>query len=301
MNSAPTTRRVRAYFAPVARATGTPTLWDPAGLATFNVDAPPVPWLDLGWCSSFTRHSATRVSPLLTGAPATASSQVRAEIDAQVSLEFESWGKLQLALSSGVQQMNVLEPSSSVPVAAGSTSVSLNVGAGSSGFNAGDLVVVDVDYAGTTGFVGSAVSGGYVRIASGIGDDLDYVRRISLNVSRVTLSAAGTLTLATPLLAGVPAAGMQVARVDAFCDREGGSFFQEWSALFITLGEQGDRIAYHYPRLQAMSPAAEAAISLAADLSKLRLPGHFRAMPVPDAIDGENIVCYRAYVPASGS
>ncbi len=244
------------------------------------------------------RHKTT---PLLTGAPAIASSQVRAEIDAQVSLEFESWGKLQLALSCGVQQMNVLQPASAVPVAVGSSASLLNIGAGSSGLIAGDLVVVDVDFAGTTGFVGSGVSGGYVRSAADIGDDPDYVRRISLNVARVTLSVAGTLTLAAPLLAGTPAPGMQVARVQAFCDHEGGSFFQEWSALFIAEGQQGERIAYHYPRLQAMAPAAESASSLAADLSRLRLPGHFRALPVRDPIDGESIVCYRAFIPAPGN
>ena len=69
--------------------------------------------------------------------------------------------------------------------------------------------------------------------------DTDYVRRVSLNVARVTQSGAGTITLAAALLAGVPVAGMQVARVDAFCDREGGGFFQEWSGLFVVEGEQG--------------------------------------------------------------
>ena len=294
----PTVRHVRAYFAPVARATGTPTLWDPGGLADFDLDAPPAPWLDLGWCTNFKRHSATKISPLLTGAPASAASQVRSEVDAQVSLEFQSWGKLQLALSSGVQQLNVLAPSSSVPVAAGSTAVSLNVGAGSTGFNAGDLVVVDQDYNGETGFVGAAVSGGYVRSAAGLGSDTDYVRRVSLNVVRITQSTVGTLSLAGPLLAGVPAGGMAVAKVLAFCDREGGSFFQEWSALFVVEGQQGERIAYYYPRLQAMMPAAESAASLAAELDQLRLPGHYRALPVRDALDGEAIACYRAYVPS---
>lgn len=297
MNS-PATRRVRAYFAPVARATGTPTLWDPAGLAAFNVDAPPTPWLDLGWCARFTRHSATKINPLLTGAPATASSQVRAEIDAQVSLEFESWGKLQLALSSGVQQFNVLDSASSALIASGSTAVSLSVGPAFSGFNPGDLVVVDQDYGGTTGFTGAAVSGGYVRSPTDIGADPAYVRRVSLNVARVTQSVGGSLTLAAPLLAGTPAPGMQVARVLAFCDREGGSFFQEWSALFLVEGQQGERIAYHYPRLQAMTPAAESAVPLAPDLARLRLPGHFRALPARDPLDGENIVCYRAYLPS---
>ncbi len=295
---APVQRRVRAYFAPVARATGTPTLWDPAGLAAFNVDAPPAPWLDLGWCSGFTRRSGSKTAPLLTGAPATASTQVRTEVDAQVALEFESWGKLQLALSCGAQQTNILTPSSTVPVAAGSTATSLNVGAAASSFNAGDLVVVDDDYTGATGFVGSGVSGGYAKSATLIGSDTDYVRRVSLNVARITQSIAGTLTLAAPLLAGVPAAGMQVAAVAAFCDREGGSFFQEWSALFIVEGQQGDRVAFHYPRLQGMSPAAESALAIGTGLDKLRLPGNFRALPVVDVLDGESIVCYRAYLPA---
>ena len=296
--AAPVQRRVRAYFAPVARASGTPTLWDPAGLAAFNADAPPAPWLDLGWLSGFTRRSGSKISPLLTGAPATAATQVRTEVDAQVALEFESWGKLQLALTCGAQQMNVLAPASTVPVASGSTAVALNVGAASSGFSPGDIVVVDVDFNNITGFIGSAVSGGYVRSAASIGSDTDYVRQVSLNVARVTQSSNGTLTLSAPLLAGVPVPGMQVAKVQTFCDREGGTFFQEWSALFVIVGEQGDRIAFHYPRLQAMASAAESLHSIGGGLDKVRLQGDFRALPVADALDGEAIVCYRAYLPA---
>ena len=296
--TAPVQRRVRAFFAPVARASGTPTLWDPAGIATFDVDAPPAPWLDLGWCAGFTRRSGTKTSALLTGAPATTAAQVRTEIEAQVSVEFESWGKLQLSLSAGVQQINVLTPSSTVPIASGSTATTLNVGAAASGFSVGQIVVVDVDYTGAAGFAGTVVSGGYVKSAAAIGNDVDYVRRISLNVARVSAIDGGTLTLAAPLLAGAPAAGMQAAQVVAFCDREGGSFFQEWSALFVVEGEQGDRIAFHYPRLQAMVAAAEQLEQIAPGLDKLRLAGTFRALPVIDATDGEAIVCYRSYLPA---
>ena len=312
--SAPVTRRVRAYFAPVARASATPTLFDPGGLAGFDVDAPPAPWLDLGWCTSFARKSATKVDALLTGAPATAAGQVRTAVEATVALEFESWGKLQMALASGAQQMNVLAVASgaaangsggaavaAVPLAAGSTANSLSVGAAASGFNVGDVVVVDVDYAGTTGFVGSGVSGGYVKLLTNIGNDTDYVRRISLNVARITEISNGLLTLAAPLLAGAPVAGMQVSKVAGFCDREGGSFFQEWSALFVCDGAQGDRVAFHYPRLQAMSGAAEARDGLGkSGLERLRLAGSFRALPVKDANDGEMVVCFRSYVPAAG-
>src|SRR3989440_6447089 len=45
----PITRRIRAYFAPVDRATGTPAIFDPGKHGAFPLDAPPAPWLDLGW------------------------------------------------------------------------------------------------------------------------------------------------------------------------------------------------------------------------------------------------------------
>ena len=41
------------------------------------------------------------------------------------------------------------------------------------------------------------------------------------------------MILAQPLLAGAPATGASAQVVAAFVDREGGSFFQEWSALFV--------------------------------------------------------------------
>jgi hypothetical protein len=49
-------------------------------------------------------------------------------------------------------------------------------------FTAGQMVVVDVDYVGQTGFVGSPVSGAYVKAAL---TDVDYVRRVSFNVAMV--------------------------------------------------------------------------------------------------------------------
>ncbi len=47
---APVTRRVRAYFAPVNRAAGVPTVFDAAQMGAFALDSPPAPWVDLGWC-----------------------------------------------------------------------------------------------------------------------------------------------------------------------------------------------------------------------------------------------------------
>ena len=64
---APVTTRVRAYFAPVNRAAGLPTLFDAAQLGRFDLDAPPAPWLDLGWVSRFARKSGTKVDALRAG------------------------------------------------------------------------------------------------------------------------------------------------------------------------------------------------------------------------------------------
>ena len=314
---APVTRRIRAYFAPVNRAAEQPGVWDPGTIAAFDPDAPPSPWLDLGSCTQFVRRSDTNVQPVITGAPGTVAAQVRTEVGASVTLAFDTWGKLQLALTGGAQQINVLAlaPGSAangsggaagaaVPVnPASSSATSVDVGSAINQFAVGAVLAVDVDYTGQTGFVGSGVSGGYVRNAALIGSDPDYVRRITLNVARVTAIDGTVLELGSPLIAGAPVAGMQVSQVTAFCDREGGSFFSEWSALFVLDGAEGDRLCFHYPRLQAYSGAAETNDSLAGisgtTLTRHRLTGSFRALPVKDANDGEQIVCFRSYLPGA--
>ena len=309
---APVTRRVRAYFAPVDRAANAPVLFDAAQAGSFALDAAPAPWIDLGWCSAFTRTGATRVEPLRTGAPAVVQTQVRTEIEATVSLRFESWGKLQMALAAGSQQMNLLATAAgatangsggtaaaATPLLAGSTAISLNVGAAAAAFNVGDLVAVDVDYTGQLGFVGSGISGACVASSAAVNGDANYVRRISLNVARVTGIASGALQLGAPLVAGAPSSSMQVSRLAGFVDREGGGWFQEWSALFVMDGEQGDRVIYHYPRLQSMQSAAESFETLAAPLERVWLAGAFRALPVKDANDGESVLCFRSYLPAA--
>ena len=57
----PTVRRVRGYFAPVNRLTATPTAFDSTAVAAFDPDAPPAPWVDLGWIGGFTRTSETKL------------------------------------------------------------------------------------------------------------------------------------------------------------------------------------------------------------------------------------------------
>jgi hypothetical protein len=131
---------------------------------------------------------------------------------------------------------------------------------------------------------------------------VDYVRRVTLNVALVAQVAPTGLTLAAPLPGGAPATGAKVQAVTGFVDREGGSFYQEWSALFAMQGSQGERIFFHYPRLQAMAGAEESVAPLNGKnqngQSRVMLKAQFMALPVTDPLDGERVVCYRSFLPA---
>jgi hypothetical protein len=305
----PMVGRVSAYFAPVNRAAQQATIFDAAQTGGFALNSPPSPWIGLGWISGFARKCGTKIEPVRSGAPATTQLQARTEIEATVSFAFESWGKIQLALSAGTQQMNLLKVASgaaaegsggiaiaAVPLQSGSTASVLQLGATAAAtFTVGELIAVDVDYTTQTGFVGSGLSGAYVQSAL---TDVDYVRRVTLNVARITAISAttGALTLEWPLIAGVPTSTMKVSGVVGFCDREGSSFFQEWSAVFVGEGQQGERVIWHYPRLQAMSGVAEANVPASGGYDKVQLSAAFRALPVKDPVDGETVVCFRSYV-----
>jgi hypothetical protein len=315
---APVARRVRGYFAPVNRATQTPVLFDPAVQGAFSLDAPPAPWISLGWIQDFTRKAASKSSPVLAGIPAGTLEQVRETLEAQVSLQFLSWTKLTMALATGSQHMNVLAPASGATAAAdgapastavtpqsGSTAVSIMLAtADAAKFTAGSLVALDVDYTGQTGYVGAPVSGAYIRQPL---TDVDYVRRVTFNVALVSQVGSTDLTLAEPLPGGVPQ-GSKLQAVIGFVDREGGSFYQEWSALFVMEGTQGERIFYHYPRLQSVTGAEESAIPLngkrqgsqgSGGQARVLLKGQFLALPVTDPLDGEHVLCYRSFLPTA--
>jgi hypothetical protein len=166
-------------------------------------------------------------------------------------------------------------------------------------FTAGSLIALDTDYTGQTGFVGTPVAGAFVR--QGL-TDVDYIRRVTFNVALVSQVSSTGLTLAEALPGGAPAAGDKLQAVTGFVDREGGSFYQEWSALFVMQGSQGERIFFHYPRLQTVTGAEEAVLPLDSKnrngQSRVLLKGQFLALPVIDPLDGERVVCYRSFLPA---
>ncbi len=101
----------------------------------------------------------------------------------------------------------------------------------------------------------------------------------------------------------------------AFVDREGGSFFQEWSALFIAEEDSGGRVCFHYPRLSPTTAmptnmssgsgmaaaklfSREEQIQIAKPVTALALHAAFVAMPHTDENDRETVLCYCSYFPA---
>ena len=298
------------FVAPVDRAGGVPVAFDPASMGRFDVSAAPAGWLRVGTVPEVSRSVGERVLPVWSGAPATVKSQVRAKVEEVVAVTFPGWTRVAIALSSGLQTMNLLKTVSGAAanasggmaaggdvVQAGSTATVLQLGPGTA-VQAGDVLVVDTDYTGATGYVGSGIAGAYVASAPSL-PEVDFARRVSFNVARVLSVSAGVVTLADALPAGVPEAGMKACLVEGFTDRNGGSFLQEWSALFVVDGVQGDRLLLHYPRLQpAGDGAAEVCAEIAAGVSRWRPVARFRAMPVADANDGVAAVSFRTYLPA---
>jgi len=313
---APVARKVRAYFAAVNRSAQAPVLFDPSQQGRFSLDAPPAPWVSLGCIQSFVRKPLSKATPLLSGIPAAPLEQVRETLEAQVGFEFLSWTKLTMALATGSQHMNVLAAATGAfasadgapaapavtPQSGCSATQIMLAAADAAKFAAGSIIAVDADYSGQTGYVGSPVSGAYVRQAL---SDVDYIRRVTFNVALVTSVNNSGLTLAEPLLGGAPASGAKVQAVAGFVDREGGSFYQEWSALFVLEGSQGERMFFHYPRLQAAAGAEETVIALNSKhtngQTRVLLNGRFIALPVTDPLDNERVVCYRSFLPAANA
>jgi hypothetical protein len=315
----PVARQTRAYFAPVNRVSGATAIFDPSQNSGFELDPPPAPWIDLGWIENFQRTSTSQIEGLIGGAMGAVSAQARHALGARVDFEFRDWGKLQMALAGGAEHMNVLatDPSASpegsggiplaaVPILAGSTAEELVLGAGAiAGFQVGDLVACDVDYAQQVGYVGTGISGAYVQSPENVLQDANYVRRVTFNIGRIALVTGTSLLLTQALPGGVPAAGASVQQVIAFVDREGGAFLQQWSGLFVAEEESGGRVCYFYPLLSPCTVKAEwtreTLVEIHKPIGALALQASFAALPTVDTNDGAVVLCYRSYFPASAA
>lgn len=307
----PLGRTVRAYVAPIDRGTGHLVPFDPAAQGQFDLDSPPPPYLDVGWVENFQRKSTTKYEALHNGSHATVSAQYRSQPEALVEFDFHSWGKLQMAVAGGTQEMNVLAaPLTSPPLGSGgiavpasyvrdgSNDVTVVLDAGEMDkYQVGDAVAVDWDYTGATGYIGSGAPAAYLATALDPATHKDYTRRVTFNLSRVKSKTSNQLGLAQNLIGRI-STGMGVQKVVAFVDREGGSYFQEWSALFVMPSDSGGRICFYYPRLQPFQSTSENRQEWAGSIFNTTLRASLRALPTTDSNDGETVLCYRSYFPA---
>ena len=309
---APVGRAVRAYVSPVERPSGTSSPFDPAAQGQFDLESPPSPWLDLGWVENFQRTAGTKYEALRSGPSGSITVQYRSQPEARVDFDLPSWGKLQMAIAGGSQQMNVLAvlplspPQGSggtaippSPLQSGSTLPELVLTSDQlANYNVGDMVAVDSDYTGTIGYVGAGAPAAYLSSPLNPSSQSDFIRRVTFNVSRVSSKTSTSLLLAQSLI-GVPTGGMGVQRVMAFVDREGSSFFQEWSGLFVIVGETGGRACFYYPRLQVAASGVETRQQFAAPVFGHMLHASLHALPTVDGNDGETVLCYRSYFPSA--
>jgi hypothetical protein len=315
----PVTRRTRAYFAAVDRVTGSYAVFDPSRDSGFLLDAPPTPWIGLGWVEEFRRVSTSRIEGMSAGPAGAVTAQGRSGLGARIEFEFRDWGKLQMALAGGAEHMNVLasDPSASragsggialaaVPLLDGSSEGELVVGVGAvDAFEPGDIVACDVDYGQQSGYVGTGIPAAYVKDPQDVRQDANYIRRVTFNVARVAEKTATSLLLAQRLPGGIPATGAAVQKVKAFVDREGGAFLQQWSGLFVEEEESGGRVCYYYPRLSP-SPSGqewdrERRVEIEKPIRMLALRASFIALPTVDENDGAVVLCYRSYFPGEGA
>ena len=305
---------VRAYVATVNRNNETSLPFDPSAQGEFNLDQPPQPFFDLGWIDNFKRTSATKYEVLRTGPRSDLTAQFRSQYDAGVEFDFPSWGKMQMAVAGGGQQFNVLAtPITSPLMGSGGTAIpAVYVQQGGSivelpltadalaNFQIGDLVAVDWDYTGQTGYIGSGPAGAFLATALDAPSHVDLIRRVSFNVARVSNITGTSLFLGQALIGGAQP-GMGVQKVCALLDREGDAYFQEWAALFVVEGGTGGRTCFYYPRLQAAASPGETQREVEAPLFANMLHAKLRAMPSVDPNDGETVLCYRSYFPAKNA
>ncbi len=315
----PIARQTRAYFAPVDRVNGPTAVFDPSKDNGFQLDAPPAPWIDLGWIENFQRTSTSQVESLPGGTAGAILAQARHSLGARVEFEFRDWGKLQMALAGGAEHFNVLasDPSASragsggvplpsVPLLPGSSAKQLMLGTGAvGGFRAGDIIACDVDYQQEIGYVGTGVAAAYVKHPADVRQDANYVRRVTFNVARVAEISTTSLVLAQALPGGTPAAGASMQKVIAFVDREGGAFLQEWSGLFVMEEESGGRVCFYYPTLSPcmVKPdwQRESLVEIQKPIGEMSLHAVFTALPTIDGNDAAVVLCYRSYFPAAGA
>lgn len=293
---------------------------------------------DLGWIKDFKLTPESKIGQVRSGYRGAVRAQYRGQVGESFEFKFREYGRMQYKLATGTNVMNLLSvtgaattvgplSASGAPFAVVSSynagvapygvngqgtapTLTLTSAASVSGANIaiGSYIVADQDYSPALfGLVGDAGTPVFQNAVT----DVDYIRKNSDYVARVTNIAGAVLTLDLPFIgggSGNPAplgpgiAGYKVQVIKGWAAREGGTFISEWTALFLLNTVDVAQIAVYYPHIsiaQNRDVAANWAIENAGttDLGGGELDAQFNALAYDDPLDGETVVGYKAYYP----
>ena len=297
----PAVRRVRGYFAPVDRLSATPTAFDATTVASFDADTPPAPWTDLGWINGFTRASETKLQVVESGAPGTVLLQGRQSAGATVSMTFERWSKLTMALTCGAQQTNVLK--------AGANPVAITAATSTATFSA-HRTEREPSRLGT--------SSRWMRTTAARQDisareRLPHISRSDRQRSELDSphdaergardGGDGERAATRRTIAGRRAGAGDAGAVDrCVAGSRRRHLLPGMVGTVFHAGRAGRCVVFYYPRLQTIERSCgDHGVLLTAPLSQLLLNGHFVALPVVDSVDGAQVCCYRTYLPCANA
>lgn len=201
---------------------------------------------------------------------------------------------------------------------AGSPTLFVPAGSGTL-FAANNWLVADSDY--TPGTSGLQPDAGVPVLSTTSVVDVDYIRKTSDYVARVlsvvpnAVAGADGVVLSQPIVGGgsattgqTPQYGPQptdkIQLIKGFAAREGGTFISEWSGLFLMDTIDGAQIALYYPHvsINQFRDISNWAIENigTTDLTGWDMDCVMTSLAFDDPLDGETVVCYRAYYPAAG-
>lgn len=322
----------RAYYAPYNSALGSavadttigPKILD-LNQGPFLDSALPAGWFDCGWIKDFAVTPASKIGNIRSGFHGAVRSKVRGEIGETMAFKFREFSRMALKIASGCDVINLLAATAtgSSPVSGGTATdpiavsmvsynaltPSVTVGTGSGAlFAVGDYIVCDKDYDGTSyGLIGENGTNAF----QGLITDTQYIRKTSDFVARIASISGDTLTLSKKFIGGgsgdptgntYPQAGSKIQKIKGWASREGGTYIQEWSALFLLDSIDGWQCAQYYPHVaidsfKGVMPWAIENVGTT-DLQGYELDCSMEGLAFDDPEDGQTIIGYRAFYPA---
>lgn len=328
----------RAYFAPYNAALGSsvastffgPTIID-LTQGPFDSNNPPFGLADLGWIKDMKLSPGSKIGQVRSGYRGAVRAQYRGQVDESFEFSFREYGRMQYKLATGTNCINLFAASGLQGGTAGPISASgapfarvasylpsgptitlvSPVDVATAQISVGSYIVMDIDYTvGTFGLVGDAGTPVFQNAVT----DIDYIRKNSDYVARVTGINGAVLTLDQAFIgggSGNPAPNLntstgaftvapKIQTIKGFTSREGGTFISEWSALFMCNTVDVAQLVVYYPHVSIMAEKDHAApwtIENAGttDLGGVALDAQFAALAFDDPEDGETVVSYKAY------